>query len=121
MVKQSIPLLMPKSALQALGAVLDLPRGQVEFRALSTCTPLVTTPTGHVGFKIDVEPNSVNYAKVITFDDLCQHLDDDACEVVVAACIRTEGQRHKHDSPQACYQEPRKLGQGGRQKGEGSC
>ena len=111
-VKQSIPLLMSKSALQALGAVLDLPRGQVEFRALSTCTPLVTTPTGHVGFKIDAEPNSVNYAKVITFDDLCQHLHDDACEVVVAACIRTEGQRHEHDSPQTCYQEPRKLGKG---------
>ena len=52
-VPQQVPLLLSKSALKSLGAVLDLAEGKLELAALGTRTKLVETATGLCGFEIN--------------------------------------------------------------------
>ena len=52
-VPQRVPLLLSKSALKSLGAVLDLAGGKLELAALGTRTKLVETNTGLCGFEIN--------------------------------------------------------------------
>ena len=106
-VKQAVPLLMSRRALQGLGAILDLPGGEIQFRELGTMISLDTTHTGHVGFKIDAEPNTLNYDNVIAFEDLCQHLQDESCEIIIAPSnSRTQGCQNKFVKPLYDNQEP---------------
>ena len=55
-VPQQVPLLLSKSALKSLGAVLDLAGGKLELAALGTRTKLVETATGLCGFEINQAP-----------------------------------------------------------------
>ena len=52
-VPQQAPLLLSKSTLKSLGAVLDLAGGRLELATLGTRTKLVETATGLCGFEIN--------------------------------------------------------------------
>lgn len=101
-VQQAVPLLLSKHALQALGAVLDLPRGEVEFRSLGCRTQLVTTSTGHVGFNIVAG----QHHQAMPLDDLCAKLTTDVtAEVCVDDASRTRvGRKTRFGTPKS--QEP---------------
>ena len=51
-VDQEVPLLISRSALQAMGMIMNLVDGSMKFEKLGCETALVTTSTGHVGFSI---------------------------------------------------------------------
>ena len=60
-VDQDVPLLISKSALKALGVVLDLARGCVCFGELCTDVPLRETSAGLCGFDINLESSRQQY------------------------------------------------------------
>ena len=51
-VDEDVPLLVSSKVLKAMGGVVDLDHEQYLFRKLKVTVPMVTTPSGHVGFNV---------------------------------------------------------------------
>ena len=51
-VDEDVPLLVSSKALKAMGGVVDLDHDQYLFRKIKVKVPMVTTPSGHVGFNV---------------------------------------------------------------------
>ena len=77
-VDQDVPLLISKTALKQLGAVLDLANGCVCFQRLSTSVPLRETRSGLCGFDINLDSSRR------TCSSPPPELLEDDCEIVLS-------------------------------------
>ena len=66
-VKEDVPLLLSAQVLRQLGAVLDMENNMYEFRSIQAKINMVSTETGHIGFKL-FEDGFLSQADLRFFD-----------------------------------------------------
>lgn len=49
-VEENVPLLVSHKALTQMGAILDLPKNQIEMQAIHKTVPMILNSAGHMGF-----------------------------------------------------------------------